>query len=188
MLPFTPFGDDKKKMVAWLAARNDVPHYGELQTFTFHADVFGPEQVEARITNDDTIRERLTLLCPEGVICIRGNLLVIPLGKSVLYVEPLFIRPNDLDFPELKQVFVADGTSVIMADTLEEGLAGLVAKAVGTPASAGDAKRKTPTWHPQTLQELQELIDEFIRGQRDSLSELEKELQNVVDPSDGSIE
>jgi uncharacterized membrane protein (UPF0182 family) len=188
MMPFTPFGDDKKKMVAWLAARNDAPHYGELRTFTFSTDVFGPEQVEARITNDDTIRERLTLLCPEGVICIRGNLLVIPLGKSVLYVEPLFIRPKDLDFPELKQVFVADGTSVFMADTLEEGLAGLVAKGVGTPASAGDAKRKTPTWHPQTLQELQELIDEFIRGQRDSLAELKKELQNVVDPSDGSIE
>ena len=96
IMPFTPF--NKPNMVAWMAARNDGPYYGQLQTFKFPTggeDVSGTEQVEARITNDDTVRERLTLLCPEEtVLCIRGNLLVIPVGRSVLYVEPLFIRPR----------------------------------------------------------------------------------------------
>ena len=124
IMPFTPF--DKPNMVAWMAARNDFPHYGELQTFLFPTgseDISGTEQVEARITNDDVIRERLTLLCPQEVVqCIRGNLLVIPIGDSILYVEPLFIRPTATDFPLLRQVFVADANNVVMASTLDDGL------------------------------------------------------------------
>ena len=125
LLPFTPGGEIRKNMVGWMAARNDGENYGKLVTFIFPKDrqVDGPELIESRITNDDTVRERLTLLCPEeAVVCIRGNLLTIPIGNSLLFVEPLFIRPLTLDFPEMKQVFVADGDSVVMSDTLCEGL------------------------------------------------------------------
>ena len=84
IMPFTPF--EKKTMVAWMAARNDTAKlWPELQTFTFAGNVSGPELVEARITNDDDIRERLTLLCPPEsttIICIRGNLLVVPLTSE----------------------------------------------------------------------------------------------------------
>ena len=124
LLPFTPASKERQNMVGWMAARNDGDNYGKLVSIIFSGHVDGLELVESRITNDDTIRERLSLLCPAGgiVLCIRGNLLAIPMGDSLLYVEPLFIRPVATDFPELKQVFVADGEKVVMADDLDEGL------------------------------------------------------------------
>ena len=191
MLPFTPF--NKPNMVAWMAARNDAPHYGELQTFKFPTtvgDVSGTEQVEARITNDDSVRERLTLLCPEEtVLCIRGNLLVIPVGRSVLYVEPLFIRPLGLDFPQLKQVFVADGHSVVMANTLSEGLELLVGttspiRAVDGPDTEPIGKEPTGGVEP-TGQELEQvkaeltLIQDVFEGMSENLATLEEALNRI---------
>jgi uncharacterized membrane protein (UPF0182 family) len=209
IMPFTPF--EKKTMVAWMAARNDVPYYGQLQTFTFAGNVSGPELVEARITNDDDIRERLTLLCPpesSSIICIRGNLLVVPLAPQegqetspVIYVEPLFIRPATEDFPPLKQVFVADGTSVVMADTLQQGINELVnlgsresgsdfvpLDAVPVPAQPGTG----PTIEfgeltPETQQRLEDLLDD-IRTLRENLGDLEKELEEVAAPTEGSTQ
>ena len=198
IIPFTPF--QKPNMVAWMAARNDAPHYGELQTFKFPTggeDVSGTEQVEARITNDDTIRERLTLLCPEGstVLCIRGNLLVIPIGQSVLYVEPLFIRPLDLDFPELKQVFVADGQSVVMADTLPEALNLLAGREV--LVGARDRRDREPSAQPpaviddatrQAFQRVREelrLIQEVFAEMKGNLITLEEALRKINEALEG---
>ena len=208
IMPFTPF--EKKTMVAWMAARNDVPNYGGLQTFTFAGNVSGPELVEARITNDDDIRSRLTLLCPpesSSIICIRGNLLVVPLtsqadeeASTVLYVEPLFIRPATEDFPPLKQVFVADGTSVVMADTLQQGINELVslgqggagveltlpdASPVATPAQPGTSAVDFGELTPETQQRLDALLDD-IRTLRESLGELEREIEEVAAPTEGS--
>ena len=192
IMPFTPF--NKPNMVAWMAARNDGPHYGELRTFTFPTggeDISGPEQVEARITNDQDIRKDLTLLCPqERVICIRGNLLVIPVGETVLYVEPLFIRPIELDFPTLEKVFVADGTSVVMSDSLREGIDLLLARTTGTLVVGGEPTVPRPgaDVSPETLQQIQQLFDDFIRSQRESLTQLEEELEGVVEAVEGSVE
>ena len=151
LLPFTPGGEIRKNMVGWMAARNDGENYGKLVTFIFPKDrqVDGPELIESRITNDDTVRERLTLLCPEeAVVCIRGNLLTIPIGNSLLFVEPLFIRPLTLDFPEMKQVFVADGDSVVMADTLCRGSQPSAGR--GHP-EVGCARKKLSLWWPRTV-------------------------------------
>ena len=148
LLPFTPASAERQNMVGWMAARNDGDNYGKLVSIIFSGHVDGLELVESRITNDDTIRERLTLLCPAGtVLCIRGNLLAIPMGDSLLYVEPLFIRPVATDFPELKQVFVADGEKVVMADDLNEGLSILL----GTPVGGKIVERPPPdTTEPTT--------------------------------------
>ena len=207
MMPFTPF--DKKTMVAWMAARNDAPNYGELQTFTFSGNVFGPELVEARITNDDEIRKRLTLLCPPEsttIICIRGNLLVVPLTSqdeqrsTVLFVEPLFIRPATEDFPPLKQVFVADGTSVVMADTLQEGIALLVsygeevegqqppvAGALPEPQPPRGAPPDIGELPPDTQQRLQDILED-VRTLQEALSDLEQDLEEVAQPAGGGLQ
>ena len=124
LLPFTPGGEERKNLVAWMAARNDGDNYGKLLTFIFpEGQVDGPEQIEGRITADEDIGRELSLLCPEGKVCIRGNLLAIPLGESLLYVEPLYIRAEALALPELKKVILADAENVVMSDTLEESLA-----------------------------------------------------------------
>jgi uncharacterized membrane protein (UPF0182 family) len=123
LLPFTPGGEERKNMVAWMAARNDGDNYGKLVNFIFpEGQVDGPEQIEGRITSDEEIGRELSLLCPEGKECIRGNLLAIPIADAFLYVEPLYIQAEALTFPQLKKVIVADGDNVFMEDTLFAGL------------------------------------------------------------------
>jgi uncharacterized membrane protein (UPF0182 family) len=126
ILPFAPAGRDN--MIAWMAARNDPPHYGELIVYRFPKAriVFGPMQIEARINQDATIAQQLTLWNQQGSQVIRGNLLVIPIEDGLLYVEPLFLQAERSQLPELKRVIVASGAAVVMAPTLEAALAGLL--------------------------------------------------------------
>ncbi len=180
ILPFTPLVGEK--MVSWMAARNDDENYGKLLTFTFPrgTQVDGSEQVEARITSDETLGRELTLLCPEGKLCIRGNLLVIPIGNSILYVEPLFISPQALDFPELKKVIVADSTKVIMADTLSEGLELLVGEklALTTAPTITAPEEKSEVPRSETEKEIQG-IKGAITSVKDAIAALEEALSRL---------
>jgi uncharacterized membrane protein (UPF0182 family) len=125
-LLFVPFtAQNKPNMVAWLAARNDGEHYGKLAAYTFPKDkqIDGPAQVEARINNDPIISQQFALWNQQGSQVIRGNLLVIPLGKSLLYIEPVYLQASTLRFPELKRVIVVNGSNApIMEPTLERAL------------------------------------------------------------------
>ena len=125
MLPFTPANRDN--MIAWLAARSDGAEYGKLVLFKFPKDrlVYGPAQVDARIDQDPAISSQLTLWNQQGSRVIRGHLLVIPIGASTLYVEPIYLQAETSKMPELIRVVVASGSRVIMEPTLEEGLAKL---------------------------------------------------------------
>ncbi len=123
--PFTPA--NKQNMVAWMAARSDGDNYGKLLLYQFPKQelIYGPLQIEARIDQDPTISSQLSLWHQRGSRVIRGNLLVIPIGKSLLYVEPLYLQAETGQLPELKRVIVASGGQVIMASTLDQALAGL---------------------------------------------------------------
>ncbi len=122
MIPFTP--RDKNNMIGWLSVRNDGTNYGKMLVYRFPKQeiVFGPMQIESRITQDTVISQQLTLWNQMGSTVIRGNLLAIPIGTSMLYVEPLFIQSETSKFPELKRVIVAHGDSVVMAETMETAL------------------------------------------------------------------
>lgn len=135
MLPMTPGGRDN--MIAWMAARNDPPHYGELVVYRFPKAriVFGPMQVESRIDQDPFIAQALTLWNQQGSQVIRGNLLVFPIEDGLLYVEPLFLQAERSQLPELKRVIVASGPRIVMAPTLDEALAGLFGGRPPTPGS-----------------------------------------------------
>jgi uncharacterized membrane protein (UPF0182 family) len=127
MLPFTP--STKQNMVAWLYARCDDPAYGELGVFKFPKQrlIYGPMQVESRIDQDPLISQQLSLWNQRGSQVIRGNLLVIPLGESILYVEPLYLQAEASQLPELRRVIVAYGNSIAMEATLSEALAQVLA-------------------------------------------------------------
>ncbi len=129
--PYAPAG--KSNMIAWIAARNDAPHYGELIVYELPKQelVYGPLQVEARIDQDPIISEQISLWNQLGSRVIRGNLIVIPIGTSFLYVEPLYLLSENSALPELKRVIVASGNRIIMRENLELALADLVA---GQPA------------------------------------------------------
>ncbi len=123
--PFTPA--NKQNMVGWMAARSDGEHYGKLLLYKFPKQelVYGPLQIEARIDQEPAISGQLSLWHQRGSRVIRGNLLVIPIGNSLLYVEPLYLQAETGQLPELKRVIVASGEQVLMADTLDEALASI---------------------------------------------------------------
>ncbi|HJX38662.1 MAG TPA: UPF0182 family protein [Anaerolineae bacterium] len=121
--PFTPA--NKQNMVAWMAARCDGENYGKLLLYKFNKQelVYGPLQIEARIDQEPVISSQLSLWNQRGSQVIRGNLLVIPIEHSLLYVEPLYLQAETGQLPELKRVIVASGDRIIMTTTLDEALA-----------------------------------------------------------------
>jgi uncharacterized membrane protein (UPF0182 family) len=124
LLPFTPRA--KNNMIAWMAARGDLENYGQRVVYKFPKDklIYGPIQIEARIDQDPDISQDFTLWSQSGSRVIRGNLLVIPIEDSLLYVEPVYLRSEQQDaLPELKRVIVSFGDSLTMQETLEESLA-----------------------------------------------------------------
>ncbi|KJS81034.1 MAG: hypothetical protein JM58_18025 [Peptococcaceae bacterium BICA1-8] len=123
MRPFTPIKKDN--MIAWLAARNDDEKYGQLILFKFPKQrlVYGPMQIESRINQDSTISRDLTLWGQSGSSVIRGNLLVIPIKDSLIYIEPLYIQSENANsLPEVKRIIVAYQENIVMEETLEEAL------------------------------------------------------------------
>jgi len=136
LIPYTPVG--KPNMIAWLAAKSDAPEYGKMLVYKFPKSelVYGPIQIEARIDQDPVISSAMTLWRGRGSEVIRGNLLVIPIGSSVLYAEPIFLKAQESDIPELKRVVLASGTRVVMEPTLHEALVSLVGAPVDTAALA----------------------------------------------------
>ncbi len=122
MLPMAP--SQRENMIAWLAARCDPPHYGELIVYEFPKDklVYGPFQIEARINQNPAISQQLSLWNQLGSRVIRGNLHVIPIENSILYVSPLYLRAATGQIPELKRVIAAYGDQVVMEETLARAL------------------------------------------------------------------
>lgn len=122
LLPFTPSKRDN--LAAWLTARCDGANYGKIRAYTFPRDrlIYGPKQIDARINQDSFISQQLTLWSQRGSEVIRGSLLVIPIEKSLLYVQPLFLAADKAGLPELKRVIVAFGDEVVMEENLELAL------------------------------------------------------------------
>ncbi|MHB8121179.1 MAG: UPF0182 family membrane protein [Desulfuromonadaceae bacterium] len=122
LLPFTPSKRDN--LAAWLTARCDGENYGKIMAYTFPRDrlIYGPKQIDARINQDSFISQQLSLWSQRGSEVIRGSLLVIPIEKSLLYVQPLFLAADKAGLPELKRVIVAFGDQVVMEENLELAL------------------------------------------------------------------
>jgi uncharacterized membrane protein (UPF0182 family) len=142
MIPMVPSRRDN--MIAWLAARCDAPDYGKLIVYEFPKEklVYGPFQIEARIHQNTDISQQISLWNQMGSRVIRGNLLVIPIENSILYVSPLYLRAEQGHLPELKRVIAAYGEHVVMRETLDEALAALfvdrAAPATSAPEGPGE--------------------------------------------------
>ncbi len=122
-IPFTPRA--KQTLTAFLVARNDGEHYGELVLYRFPKDqsIIGPQQIEAQISNNDVISRDLSLWNSQGSEVIRGHVLTIPLENSILYIEPLYIRASSTTaIPEVKRIIVAYNSNIVMAENLELAL------------------------------------------------------------------
>ncbi|NEU81544.1 UPF0182 family protein [Nostoc sp. UIC 10630] len=134
-LPYTP--RQRTNLIAWLAARSDGVNYGKLLLYTFPKErlVYGTEQIEARINQDPVISQQISLWNRQGSKAIQGNLLVIPIEQSLLYVEPIYLEATQNSLPTLVRVVVAYENRIVMAQTLEQALQGIFKPEV-TPAPA----------------------------------------------------
>lgn len=125
--PFTPVGENRNNLISFMAGRSDPEHYGELRTYLVPANelVIGPEQAQALINQDDAVAQQITLWNQSGSRVIYGNLLVVPVGEALIYAQPLFLRAEQSDIPELQRVVLVYGDDVVMEETLAESVAAL---------------------------------------------------------------
>ncbi|MBD2336801.1 UPF0182 family protein [Calothrix sp. FACHB-156] len=133
LLPYTP--KQRTNLIAWLAARSDGQNYGKLLLYAFPKErlIYGPEQIEARINQDPVISQQISLWNRQGSRAIQGNLLVIPIEQSLLYVEPIYLEATQNSLPTLVRVVVAYENRIVMAQTLEQALKAIFQPQVTPP-------------------------------------------------------
>ena len=122
MLPLTP--SKKDNMVAWMCARCDGDNYGQLLIYTLSKEklIYGPMQIEARINQQPAISSELTLWGQQGSSVIRGNLLIIPIAHSFIYVEPIYLQSEQGEMPQLKRVIAVHNGQLAMGKDLDAAL------------------------------------------------------------------
>jgi len=214
MLPFTP--SKKDNMIAWLAARSDLPNYGNLLVYKLPKEklVYGPMQIEARVDQQTEISRELSLWGQKGSRVIRGNLLAIPISDSFIYVEPVYLeakqeesktpatpatkpspfrksqrggtgvsqvveKSRSASLPELKRVIVAFGNRLVMEETLDKALRGVLGKEISPKELVTPRVSKTlgaDNLGELALQHYNKAKDYLRQG---SWAEYGKELENL---------
>jgi uncharacterized membrane protein (UPF0182 family) len=126
ILPFTPAGP-RNNMIGWLAARSDGDKYGQTLVYTFpkNLNIAGPAQIRARVNQDPQLSQLMSLWDQRGSRLLRGNLLVMPIGDSILYIESFYLAAATSQIPELRQVAGATQDKLATGRTLDEALRGL---------------------------------------------------------------
>jgi len=140
IVPYMPLGRDN--LIGWMAGRCDPANYGDLLVYRFPKQklIYGPAQIEALINQNPEISSQLSLWSQRGSDVIIGDLLVIPIGKSLLYVQPLYLKAENGELPELKRVIVSTGGRVEWDETFGRALEKLIGKKVskkGSPVKPG---------------------------------------------------
>lgn len=150
--PFVPFssGDQRKELSAFLTAKSDPNNYGQLDAFVMPRDrqVDGPALVEARIQQDPTIAQQITLLNQGGSRVELGNMLIIPIDNGLLYVRPLYVTSRQTQVPEFKKAIVVQGQDIAMEDTLQEALSKVFGAAPQTLEENRDPGASGPAAQP----------------------------------------
>jgi uncharacterized membrane protein (UPF0182 family) len=165
LLPFTP--NRRDNMRAWLAARSDEANYGKLMALEFPKAklIYGPKQIDARIDQDTYISQQITLWSQAGSQVIRGSLLAIPIEKSLLYVQPLYLAASQGSLPELKRVIVAFGSQIAMEETLEASLQRLFGTKPLVPKAPRVAAEVAAQAAPEDKNLASQALEHFRRAQ-----------------------
>jgi uncharacterized membrane protein (UPF0182 family) len=192
IMPFTP--QNKRNMIAWMAASSDGDNYGKLISYNFPKQelVYGPALIEARINQDTTISQQLSLWNQRGSTVIRGNVLAIPIKDALLYVAPIYLQAEQSKMPELRRIIVSHGEMVVMEPTLEIALEKIFGAESGIKTPAEPVETGVPTV-PATIADLaksaNQLYDEAQNklkagdwaGYGESLNKLKQTLNQLAD-------
>lgn len=194
MIPFTP--KSKQNMTAIMMARNDGNRYGQLLVYKFpkNKTVYGPMQIEAQIDQNTEISKEFSLWNSSGSKYRRGDLFVIPINNSIMYVEPVYLEASNQAIPEMKRVIVAYGDKIAYESTLEDALADLFGEdengGQSQSASASSGKNNSGKSNTKELiQKANEAYENAVNAQKsgnwkkygDYLDELEKYLNRLED-------
>ena len=202
MLPFTPASsatNTRNNMVAWMAARMDGAHYGELLLYKLpkNIEIDGPLQIESRIDQDPKISEQLSLWDQKGSSVIRGNLLALPIGGNFLYVEPIYLQSDKGgSIPEMKRVILAYQDQLVMTENLGIALTQLFGEGAPQPTTLGQSStlpvpsRQDEIQVDQNSLNITSVIEQMnqIRALLDNLETQLKGLQSAPSETPSSIE
>lgn len=158
--PLTP--ENRDNMISWFAAKSDPAEYGQLVVYKLPKDrlIYGPAQIEARIDQDPEISRQIALWDQRGSSVIRGNLMVIPIENSFLYVEPVFLLADGVDIPQLQRVIVAIGSDIAMQPTIEGAMLDLFGEMAGLASSPISRTMVDPEMTPDEVANRQNLRSE----------------------------
>ena len=198
MLPFTPASsatNTRNNMIAWMAARMDGEHYGELLLYKLpkNIEIDGPLQIESRIDQDPKISEQLSLWDQKGSSVIRGNLLALPIGGNFIYVEPIYLQSDKGgSIPEMKRVILAYQDRLVMTENLGVALTQLFGEGAPQPSTPGQSNTiqkpspKTEISSQENSQKITSIIDQMnqIRTLLDNLETQLKGLESESTPSE----
>ncbi len=198
MMPMTPDGRDN--MISWMAARSDPPNYGDVIVYELPKDrlIRGPNQIESRIDQDTEISQQLSLWDQRGSNVIRGNIIVVPIEESFLYVEPIFLVAEEIQIPEMQRVIAATDQQVAMKRTLRQSLNSVMGgqvvetrrQALAQMEQAAGAAQAAAPEQVEGLERAKELIQEARKALQagdfgqfgERFNELEKTLEDVPLP------
>jgi uncharacterized protein len=169
ILPFTPAS--RNNMIGWMAGRSDGDNYGKLLVYNFPKSrlIDGPVQIEARIDQNAQLSGQFTLWNQQGSRVIRGHLLVIPIGRSLIFVEPVYLQAERSPMPELRLVVLATQEKLGYGQTFAEAMNSLFGEAAKeaapetSPPPSGSAEAGAPTPVPTPAQDLQQLVNRAIQ-------------------------
>jgi uncharacterized protein len=142
----------RPNMIAWIAARNDAPNYGQVRVYKFPQDtsVLGPNQISAKIDADPTISAQLTLWDQAGSKVIKGNLIVVPIQDSLIYLQPIYLQSANSAFPAFQRIVVASTTAVVWDSTLSGALTKLLANGPGASPPPSSGPSPSPSSGPSS--------------------------------------
>lgn len=174
-IPFTP--RDKKNLMGLLVARSDGEEYGNLVLYQMPKSktVYGPMQVEAQIDQNTEISKEFSLWNSSGSTYSRGNLFIVPIEDSLLYIEPVYLEATNSSIPEVKRVIVAYGDNIAYEATLTEALNSLFGEgsAVESPGSEGEGQTAEEGKADKELTQT-----EIISNAQDAFDNAQKAQQN----------
>ncbi len=193
--PVTP--RERNNMIAWIAAKSDPHNYGELVTYNLPRErlIFGPSQIEARIDQDPEISRQIALWDQRGSRVIRGNLLIVPIENSFMYVEPVFLLADEDDIPQLQRVIVAVGEEISMQPTIEAAMVDLFGDdadfvdpdvEVEAPLAEADLEEMADPEAAleEEMQQAQVPVQEVDMDQLEEIRELWNELRQAMQDGD----
>jgi len=191
LLPFTP--RNKDNLIGLMVARCDGAHLGEIVVLQLSKQqlIFGPMQIAARINQDQTISKDLTLWNQQGSHVLRSQTLVLPIGDTFLYVDPIYIQANEASMPQLKKVVLAVGDRLVYADTydqaltqLSSGAQQLIQQATAAQPAAAPVPAATPSGTAPNADPRLQRVRDHLRRYRELAaqgrwSEAGKELEAI---------